>query len=296
LKKDKEKREDIMGFLQGLFSVEKPVIAMAHIPALPGTPKYKDELGMVGLIDWVRKDVENLVKGGVDGIMLCNEDDRPYVLKADIGQIAAMTRIAVEVKPKSIPFGIDFLWDPFAAIAIAHATGASFIREVITGTYESDMGIWSPNAGEFMRYRKQIGAENIFVFNNIVPEFASPLGTRSLTLRAKSAVVSSLADVILISGPMAGDAPDLQAVTELKKATNGVPVFLNTGANAKNIASYLEVADGVIVGSCLKIDGYTWNAVDLSRVKEFMTNVNRVRMKKEEIYLSQLNGLTPIKT
>ncbi len=118
------------------------------------------------------------------------------------------------------------------------------------------------------------------MFNNIVPEFASPLGTRSLAVRAKSAVISSLADVILISGLMAGDVPDIQAVMELKKATNGVPVFLNTGANANNIANYLEVADGVIVGSSLKIDGYTWNPVDLSRVKEFMANVNRIRMKK----------------
>ncbi|PWB51577.1 MAG: SgcQ protein [Anaerolineales bacterium] len=285
-----------MGFLHKLFAVDKPVIAMAHVPALPGTPKYDNELGIEGLINWVRKDIENLIQGGVDAIMLCNEDDRPYVLKADIGQVAAMTRVATEVKPKSIPFGIDFLWDPFAAIAIAHATGASFIREVITGTYESDMGIWAPNAGEVMRYRRQIGAENVYVFNNIVPEFASSLGTRSLALRAKSAVVSSLADAILISGPMAGDVPNLQAVTELKKATNGVPVFLNTGANSKNIASYLEVADGVIVGSSLKVDGYTWNAIDLSRVKEFMAIVNQVRMQKEEIKPQQLYESTQIKT
>jgi membrane complex biogenesis BtpA family protein len=268
-----------MGFLNKLFSVEKPVIAMAHVPALPGTPKYKPELGIEGLIEWVRKDVESLVNGHVDAIMFCNEDDRPYVLKADISQIAAMTRVVTEVSPKSIPFGIDFLWDPFAAIAIAYATGASFIREVLTGTYESDMGLWSPNAGEVLRYRKQIGAENIYIFNNIVPEFASALGTRSLALRAKSAVVTSLADAILISGPMAGEVPDLAAVTEIKKAIDGVQIFLNTGANAENIADYLKVADGVIVGSSLKKENYTWNAVDFSRVKEFMRIVNHARGK-----------------
>ncbi len=277
-----------MGTLGSLFNVEKPVIAMAHVPALPGTPKYDNKLGIGGLIDWVYKDVENLVQGGVDGIMLCNEDDRPYVLKADIGQVAAMTRVASEVKPKSIPFGIDFLWDPYAAIAIAHAVGASFVREVLTGTYESDMGLWAPNTGEIMRYRKQIGAENVLVLNNIVPEFASPLGNRSLALRAKSAVVTSLADAILISGPMAGDVPDLPAVAEVKLAAADVPVFLNTGANANNIAEYLEIADGVIVGSSLKIDGYTWNAVDPSRVKDFMAIVNQVRnKKKEEIRVKQ---------
>lgn len=272
-----------MGYLDKLFPVEKPVIAMAHIPALPGTPKYKSDSGIEGLIEWVRKDVESLVNGHVDAIMFCNEDDRPYVLKADISQIAAMTRVVTEVSPKSIPFGIDFLWDPFAAIAIAYATGASFIREVLTGTYESDMGLWSPNAGEVLRYRKQIGAENIYIFNNIVPEFASAIGTRSLALRAKSAVVTSLADVILISGPMAGEVPDLAAVTEIKKAIDGVPIFLNTGANAENIADYLKVADGVIVGSSLKEENYTWNAVDISRVIEFMRIVNQTRGKTNNL-------------
>ena len=123
------------------------------------------------MIERVRPDVERLVAGGVDAVMFCNEDDRPYVFKAGIEQIAAMTRVVTECAPKGIPYGVDFLWDPFAAIAIAHATGASFIREVFTGTYEFDMGVWSPSAGEAMRFKRQIGATGLKVFYNVVPEF-----------------------------------------------------------------------------------------------------------------------------
>jgi hypothetical protein len=90
-----------------------------------------------------------------------------------------------------------------AAMAIAHATGAAFVREVLTGVYESDMGLWVPNAGEVMRFRQRIGGASIRVFYNVVPEFASSLGTRSVAQRARSAVVSCLADAVLISGPMA---------------------------------------------------------------------------------------------
>ncbi|MCW4049546.1 MAG: BtpA/SgcQ family protein [Candidatus Bathyarchaeota archaeon] len=263
------------GWFSELFGVSKPIIAMAHIPALPGTPRYDREKGVEHLVKWVARDVENLVEGGVDAIMFCNEDDRPYVFEAGIEQIAAMTRVIAEVKPK-IPFGVDFLWDPMAAMAVAHATGARFIREVLTGVYESDMGLWSPNTGKLARFRSQIGADDIRVFYNVVPEFASPLGSRSEAERAHSAVVSSLADVILVSGKMAGAEADLSIIKDIKNHIDA-PVFVNTGVKPHNVMDYLSVADGAIVGSSLKKDGYTWNPVDPQRVEEFMDQVKLVR-------------------
>jgi membrane complex biogenesis BtpA family protein len=221
--------------------------------------------------------VNSLVQEGVDAVMFCNEDDRPYVFKAGIEQVAAMTRVVCHAAPKNIPFGVDFLWDPMAAIAIAHATGAAFVREVLTGLYESDMGNWSPNAGEVLRYRQNIGAARVRVFYNIVPEFASTLGTRNVAQRARSVATSCLPDVILVSGPMAGAEPDINTLAEIKHAVPNIPVFVNTGAKAENIQSFLSIADGVIVGSSLKVDGYTWNPVDPAKVAVFMDQVNQVR-------------------
>src|SRR4030095_9876592 len=133
----------------------------------------------------------------------------PYSFHADAAAIAVMARVISELRPTDRPFGVDFLWDAQAPLAIAKATGASFIREVITGVYESDMGLWAPDAAALYRYRRQIDAENVRIFANITPEFASPLGSRSLGERAKSALVSTLVDALLISGAMAGAAPDL---------------------------------------------------------------------------------------
>jgi len=260
-----------------LFGSDKPVIAMAHVPALPGTPRYNRQAGVAYLVEQMRPDVEHLLRGGVDAIMFCNEDDRPYVFKAGIEQIAAMSRVVAELKPDNLPFGVDFLWDPMAALAIAHATGAKFVREVLTGLYESDMGLWSPNAGEVMRFRENIGAGSIRVFFNVVPEFGLSLGGRTVSQRARSIVVSCLADVILISGAMAGEEPDISFFEEVKSVVGDVPVLLNTGAKVNNVAAYLKVADGVIVGSSLKRDGYTWNPVEPARVEAFMAEVNRAR-------------------
>ena len=264
--------------LEEMFGVSKPVIAMAHFPALPGTPRYDASAGIDGIIERVRKDVHHLLEGGVDAIMFCNEDDRPYTFHADFEAVAVMTRAITELRPTDRPFGVDFLWNAKAPLAIAKATGASFIREVVTGVYESDMGFWAPDAAGLYRYRRQIDAEGVHIFANITPEFASPLGSRSVFQRAKSAVVSSLVDAILIAGPMAGAEPDLSWLREAKEAVgDAVPVMLNTGARVDNIKQFLNVADGVIVGSCLKAEGYTWNPVDPLRVKAFMDAVREIR-------------------
>jgi membrane complex biogenesis BtpA family protein len=264
--------------IREIFGVNKPVIAMAHLPAIPGTPRYDSTKDVQGILKHVSNDINLLIDGGVDGILFCNEDDRPYTFQAGFESVAVMTRVVCELRPDSIPFGVDFLWDAKAAIAIAKATGAAFIREVITGVYESDMGLWEPDAAELYRYRHQIDGDNIRIFANITPEFASPLGKRTLFERARSAVVSTLPDAILISGPMAGSEPDI-AVLEQAKAAVGdeVPLFLNTGASLENIQQFLSIADGVIVGSSLKVAGYTWNPVDPKRVKRFMERVMEIR-------------------
>ena len=254
-----------------LFGAGKPVIAMAHFPPLPGTPRHRPGTSLAEITERVRADVEHLVAGGVDAVLFCNEDDRPYALRVGPEIPAIMAAVIADVRPREVRFGVDILWDPHAAMALAVATGASFMREVVTGTYESDMGVWAPDAAELYRYRRLLDAEDVLVLGNITPEFASPLGSRTVAQRARSAATSSLLDAILIAGPMAGAEPDLATVREAKEAVgDAVPVLMNTGARAENVARYLEFADGVIVGSGLKVDGHTWNPVDPARVTAFM--------------------------
>lgn len=268
------------GLLKELFGVEKPVIAMSHFPPLPGTPLYDSKSGISGMLDGMKDDMRKLLSNGVDGILFCNEGDRPYALHADLEAAAVMARIITELAPRDRPFGVDFLWDARLPLAVGLATGGSFVREVFTGVYESDMGLWNNDVAATLRYRHNICADHIKVFYNVTPEFASFLGTRSVGQRALSAVVSSLADAILVSGMTAGMEPVFDTLKEVKNAVGDmVPVLLNTGGKAENIQKYLTIADGVIVGSSLKVDGYTWNPVDEKRVQAFMAAVKESRRK-----------------
>jgi membrane complex biogenesis BtpA family protein len=261
-----------------LFRQPKPVIGMAHLPALPGTPRYVRGSGIAPIVESLRRDLGHLLDGGVDGVLFCNEDDRPYSLRVGSETVAVMAAVIAQVRPTDVPFGVDVLWDAQAALAIAQATGAAFMREVVTGAYESDMGLWAPDAAGLYRYRAAIDADDVLVLANITPEFASPLGHRSVGERARSAVTSSLVDALLISGPMAGAEPDVALLREASEAVAGqVPVLLNTGARVDNVRDYLAVADGVIVGSGLKVDGRTWNPVDLERVRAFIEQARQAR-------------------
>jgi membrane complex biogenesis BtpA family protein len=264
--------------LKQLFGVEKPAVAMAHLPPMPGTPLYDEKGGPAAIVESVARDVAHLVGVGFDAILFCNEGDRPYQLQASLEGLAMMARVVAEVAPSDRPFGVDYLWDPQAALAVAAVTGASFIREVATGVYESDMGLWAPDAGKLLRYRRGLDAEHVAVFMNITPEFASTVGTRDIATTARSVRVSSLADAILVSGPMAGAEPSVDAVREAKRGCgDGTPVFANTGVKSSNVKDFLAVADGAIVGSDLKVDGGTWNPVDPERASRFMTEVRAVR-------------------
>jgi predicted TIM-barrel enzyme len=76
---------------------------------------------------------------------------------------------------------------------------------------------------------------------------------------------------------MAGSQTDLGHVAEAKQAVPSVPVLANTGVRVETVREVLGVADGVIVGTGLKRDGYTWNPVDPERVQRFMDEAGAAR-------------------
>jgi membrane complex biogenesis BtpA family protein len=257
---------------------KKAVIAMIHMGALPGTPLYDSDGGMSKLIDDAASDAEKLQAGGVDAVMFGNENDRPYTLAAPLEGVAAMTAVVQAIAPNlKIPFGVNYLWDPKASIAIAQATGAKFVREIFTGVFASDMGIWAPDCAGAVRLRRNLGRPDLKLLFNINAEFAHSLDARPIELRAKSAIFSSLADAILVSGPITGQPADRTDLRKVCEAVTQVPVFANTGVNIDNVSDVLSVADGVVVGTHFKIDGNTWNAVDGARVKRFMDAVGLLR-------------------
>jgi hypothetical protein len=262
------------------FGTPKPVIAMLHFPGLPGRPRHNRALGRSHLVDVVGRDLETVQAAGVDGVLFCNENDIPYQLVVGPEIPAAMAAVIGELRASvRVPFGVNILWDAKASVALARATGAAFVREVVTGVYESDLGLISPAIGDLAAYRTAIGADDVAFFDNIAPEFSSPLGTRSIADRARSAAFLGV-DAILISGPSAGVPFVMSDLRMAKDAVPDIPVIANTGVNAERLDEILAVADGVIVGTSIKVDGDTWSRVDPARAEHLMDTARTIRAKR----------------
>jgi predicted TIM-barrel enzyme len=120
-----------------------------------------------------------------------------------------------------------------------------------------------------------VGRDDLKLLFNINAEFADSLDRRPIELRARSAVFSSLADGILVSGALTGQGVNTSDLQRVAEALDGkVPVFANTGVTLETVKDILTLADGCIVGTHFKVDGVTWNPVDGDRVKRFMDRVN----------------------
>jgi membrane complex biogenesis BtpA family protein len=267
-----------MSSFRRVFGAGKPVIGMIHLGALPGAPLHDSTAGLDGLVAAARADLAALQKAGFDAVMFGNENDRPYEFRVDTASTATMAFVIGRLRDEiTVPFGVDVLWDPMSTIALAAATGAAFVREIFTGTYASDMGPWTPDAGTALRYRNRLGRADLAMLYNVSAEFADSLDRRPLPDRARSAVFSSVPDAVLVSGQITGEAAALSDLEAVKKALPAMPVLANTGVRHATVADVLSVADGCIVGSALKVDGNTWNPVDPERAADFMARARAAR-------------------
>lgn len=265
-------------WLVDIFGVEQPIIAMCHLKALPGDPGFDPSGGMQAVLEAARHDLESLQNGGVDAVMFSNEASLPYLTEVEAITIASMARVIGELKGElSVPMGVNVLWDPIASLDLAAAVDASFVREIFTGVYASDFGLWDTNCGKAVRHQHAIGAQDVRLLFNIVPESAAYLAPRDITDLAKSTVFNAHPDALCVSGLTAGVETSAQTLQSVKSAVPDTPVFANTGVHLSNVQEQLAIADGAIVGTTFKQDGEIWNPVDVARVSEFMQTVRDVR-------------------
>lgn len=267
-----------MSWMRELFGVEKPIIAMCHLQPLPGDPQYDGAGGMRKVVDAARKDLHALQNGGVDAVMFSNEFSLPYLTKVEQVTVAAMARIVGELtKELSVPHGVNCLWDPIASLDLAAAVDAKFIREIISGVYASDFGLWNTNAGQAARHRARIGAGSVRMLYNIVPEAARYLADRDIAEIARSTEFNHQPDALCVSGLTAGAETDTQVLGRVKAAVKSTPILCNTGCTIDNIVRQLEAADGAVCATTFKYDGVFRNMVDESRVRAFMDRVKAFR-------------------
>jgi membrane complex biogenesis BtpA family protein len=260
---------DSRNIIQSLFGVSRALIGVIHAQALPGTPNSR--LAVDAIAEMAAAEAEIYAAAGFHGLILENTHDRPYLKGAAVGPevVAAMSIVGSAIRRAvPLPLGIQVLAGANrAALAVAHACGAAFVRvEGFVFAHVADEGVIESSAGDLLRYRRAIGAENVLVFADIKKKHSAHAITADVDIAetAKAAEFFSV-DGVIVSGPATGrpaDPHEVQAVTDAV----GVPTIIGSGITPENLASY-RAADAFIIGSSVKSDGVWYGTLDAARCR-----------------------------
>lgn len=253
------------------FGTDKPVIGCLHMQALPGTPYADDSITLSDQITRLRKEAKILTEAGFDAVVFANEGDRPYLTTVGPEVVANYVRIATEVSfDLSLPFGCGVLIDPIATLAVAKAIGARFVRTYVSNAYEGTFGSQSFCPGEIFRYRHQIGADDVQVYTYFEAHAGTCLDSRPSESMLEAGVMNMPIAGALFGGAHAGLPPEESHIAHLKSEFPDVPILIGSGGTVDNIGALLPHADGVIVGTSIKVDGVLWNPIDPRRAEQFI--------------------------
>ncbi|RMF05495.1 MAG: BtpA family membrane complex biogenesis protein [Chloroflexi bacterium] len=257
---------------------QKTIIGMIHVDALPGTPRSSSS--MADIIAKARAEAELYRDAGIDMLAIENMHDVPFDRSVGPEITAAMAVVGYEVKKASgLRCGIQILAAANKeALGAAQAAGLDFVRaEGFVFGHVADEGYIDGCSAEMLRYRRQIGADDVLVITDVKKKHSSHAVTSDVSIvETAHAAEFFLSDGVVVTGVATGTEASLEELQQVKQAVN-IPVLVGSGVTHENVDRYLAVADALIVGSYFKYDGLWSNGVEFERVKSFMDKVNTLR-------------------
>ncbi|MEO0606080.1 MAG: BtpA/SgcQ family protein [Myxococcota bacterium] len=249
-------------------TADRPVfVGVVHLLPLPGAPV--EGPGLEAVLDRAQGDVRVLAEGGCDAVIVENLGDAPFG-SGEVGPftVAAMTRLvgAVMRAAPELSIGVNVLRnDALAAMAVAAATGAGFVRvNVHTGAMVTDQGLIEGRARETLLLRRRLGAD-VAIVADVLVKHAVPLGPWTLPDAARDAAARGRADVLVVTGAGTGRPTAPTDVAQVREVVE-VPVWVGSGLGPDTLGAFGPLA-GAIVGTALHVDGDVTAPVELARVR-----------------------------
>lgn len=246
---------------------------VSHLPPLLGKTGFP---GAKGLLDHALWDLEAAVEGGARGLLLENEQDSPYTLRASAEGVASMTELGLELKkraPRDFELGVEFLiHDPQASLSVAKVCGFNFIRtdyfvdRMARAEYGGEIQV---DAKEIINFRENIGAQSIQIFADIQVKYAELLEKNKPLALSAAQAWEHQARAAVMSATKTGEAPNVEQVREVfEKGLKG-DLFIGSGLAPQNIRSFGPYITGAIVGTSLMKD----RKLQAPLIKELLSNL-----------------------
>ena len=248
--------------LGALFPGGPPLVAVVHLPPSPGYPSFP---GLDAALAAVRADVTALAAGGVDGVLLENDSDKPHTLTVSKAQVAWLTRACLaarEAAPLPLGVGVQRIdWE--ASLAVAAAAALDFVRlDVFVDRVRMQGETVEVSPAAVCELRAALRAERVQLFTDIQVKHADLLGDAPIEWSAREAAARG-ADAVVVTGARTGEPPAVDDLRRARAAAAPVPVLVGSGLDAANAAALAPHADGVLVGTALKLG----DRIDPERVR-----------------------------
>lgn len=257
---------------------DRAIIGMVHLLPLPGSPRFTDDIDAIETA--ALADARSLAAGGVHAILVENFGDTPFQgSSVEPITIATMSRIIRQiVNEVDLPIGVNVLRnDAAAALSIAAATGAKFIRvNVHIGGMLTDQGLIEGDAANTLRLRESLNCgplstNPIAIFADIGVKHARPHDPDwFLEQEASDCYQRGLADALIVSGSGTGSATDPNDLARVRALLPVATILVGSGLTLDNATSLLSIADGAIVGTAFKSEGVVDSPVSVGRVEQLV--------------------------
>lgn len=232
---------------------KKPILGMIHMYGSEQAASYAD------------KEIDIFQQEGVDGFILENYHGG---LK-EIRQVLSW----IDEIPGNMLKGINILPnDIVTAYELAASYKLDFIQfDYVAGSYERTAPF---DHQTFLRFRTRF--PEIKILGGVWPKYYEPVKGSNLVDDIIEA--QNNCDAIVVTGAGTGKETPLDKIKQFKELAGATPLIIGAGLAPENAIEQLIHADGAIVGSTFKKFGKTTNPVDKELVKEFMLEVNKIRV------------------
>jgi predicted TIM-barrel enzyme len=256
-----------------LFQLDPLVITALHLPEL----RHMQDLSMNYLEDFVLQNMAIFVKGGIPAVIL--QEETLNTAQASAESIAVLSVLASKARAEYPQTQLGIIMqahDGISPLAVAHASGASFVRlKVFVGAMLKSEGIEQGCGVAARDYREKIGREDIKILADVHDRTGLPMADIPIEIASEWAVRTG-ADGLILTGFSVEES--IQYLKTVRESGITAPLIMGGGTTEDNVASVLKYANGVVVSSALKNsnpspkDLVLW---DIELVKRFMDRARK---------------------
>jgi membrane complex biogenesis BtpA family protein len=248
------------------------IYGVIHLKGLPGSTS--NILSIDKIVKLAQNDIDTLTAGGIDGLIIENFGDAPFV-KDNLSKRSLVSFATVVSNldiDKKLDVGINVLRnDGISALSIAEATDADFVRiNVLNNIMYTDQGIIEGKSYDISQFRNTLSKE-IKVFADVFVKHATPPYGAKIENHTKELLERAGADVVIVSGDGTGEETNIEDLQRIRDIVPLGKLAIGSGLNKDNIKKYVGISDIGIIGTDFKLDGILNNPVDLNRVKNLIT-------------------------